>query len=187
MTPRDDGIVHSARPWKSESKSIFLQLVHAIGRNTRCASNVGVDDDTMQSARQLEVQIRPAVAIATSRRRSESMYTAVGGVHLACPSHPHSQPSERAAPEPRTLLPPRKLGPDPPFGVSWQGFPHLTLVPERPRAPSGLVGSTASSASKATGRLGGSTGWRRASAPSELARPPFHQNLRRIPMVPGIH
>ena len=118
----------------------------------------------------------------SSRRRSKSIHTAVGGVHLACPSHPHSQPSERGAPEPRALLPPRKLGPDPPFGVSWQGFPHLTLVPERSRAPSGLVGSTASSASNPVHSHGGSTDRRRASAISPPARSPNCQNLRRPPM-----
>jgi len=103
------------------------------------------------------------------------MYTAVGGVHLACPSHPHSQPSERGALEPRTLLPPRKLGPDPPFGVSWQGFPHLTLVPERPRAPSGLVGSTVVVGVKSHGQAGG-VDWLasslRAQRASSTAFPP---------------
>ena len=67
-----------------------------------CSSNAGTTMLPTESAMTMDDQ-------RTSRRRSESMYTAVGGVPLACPPHPHSQPSERGAPEPRTLLLPGEL------------------------------------------------------------------------------
>ena len=95
------------------------------------------------------------------------MYTAAGGVPLARPSCPHSQASESEAPEPRTLLAPRKLGPGPTFGVDRQGFPHLTCSPERPRVPSGPIGSNGVVVLESRGQAG----WVDGLASSPRAQP----------------
>ena len=87
--------------------------------------------------------------------------------------------SEREAQEPWTLLRLRKRGLGPSLGVSWRGFPQLTCLSARQRAPSGPFRSGGRKASIQAGRRGGSTVSCRTSAISWPAQSPNCQTFRR--------
>ena len=85
------------------------------------------------------------------------MYVASIGVALTSRRPAGCPASEREAQEPWTLLRLRKRGLGPSLGVSWRGFPQLTCLSARQRAPSGPFRSGGRKASIQAGRRGGST------------------------------